>query len=471
MSFVVDQQRLARAIPKAIRELCEQIHDSGFGVWCVGGAVRDVILSQARDSSELPNGDWDIASSATPDQISRIFRKVIPSGIEHGTVTVLWRDREVEVTTLRGECGYVDGRHPTQVVFLNSIDDDLARRDFTINAIAYDPIHDDIVDPHGGVADIQARCIRAVGDPLARFSEDGLRVLRAARFSATLDMQVDSDTLAAIRPSLDSFRKVSMERVRDEWTKSLKARQPSRAFGIIHDHGLLHITAPELAQTQGCAQNRYHRFDVWEHTLRTLDRIPPNSLVLRLAALLHDIGKPSVRAVHPQTGDNTFYGHEIIGANMADALMRRLRFSNDLRDQVTALVRHHIVAYESNWTDAAVRRWTNRVGPQRVSDILELARADVAAKGQDAAQQIQDLAELDCRIKSAIESNHALCLKDLRITGSTLIEELNLLPGPIIGKLLRALLEDVLEVPEHNERERLLGRARELFESQTCGTK
>jgi tRNA nucleotidyltransferase (CCA-adding enzyme) len=471
MSFVVDQQRLARAIPKAIRELCEQIRDSGFGVWCVGGAVRDVILSQARDSSELPNGDWDIASSATPDQISRIFRKVIPSGIEHGTVTVLWRDREVEVTTLRGECGYVDGRHPTQVVFLNSIDDDLARRDFTVNAIAYDPIHDEIVDPHGGVADIQARCIRAVGDPLARFSEDGLRVLRAARFSATLDMQVDSDTLAAIRPSLDSFRKVSMERVRDEWTKSLKARQPSRAFRIIHDHGLLQITAPELAQTQGCAQNRYHRFDVWEHTLRTLDRVPPNSLVLRLAALLHDIGKPSTRAVHPQTGDNTFYGHEIVGANMADALMRRLRFSNDLRDQVTALVRHHIVAYESNWTDAAVRRWTNRVGSQRVSDILELARADVTAKGQDAAPQIRDLVELDRRIKTAIESNHALCLKDLRISGSTLVEELNLLPGPMIGVLLRALLEDVLEVPEHNEREHLLGRARELLDSQTCGTK
>jgi len=254
-------------MPEAIRELCTKIHVAGFGVWCVGGAVRDIILSQMRGLSEMPKGDWDIASAATPDQISRIFRRVIPSGIEHGTVTVLWGDQKVEVTTLRGEQGYVDGRHPGQVVFLSSIIDDLARRDFTVNAIAYNPITDEVVDPYGGVADIQARRIRAVGKPLERFTEDGLRAMRAARFSATLDMQLDPGTLAAIRPSLDSYRKVSAERIRDEWTKTLGAREPSRAFRIMQDEGLLQISAPELAQTAGCTQNKYHKFDVWEHTL------------------------------------------------------------------------------------------------------------------------------------------------------------------------------------------------------------
>jgi tRNA nucleotidyltransferase (CCA-adding enzyme) len=462
MNIVVEQRTIAQAIPPTVQELCTRISDAGFGVWCVGGAVRDVILAQLRGTDKNPSGDWDLASSATPDQIMRLFRRVVPSGIKHGTVTVLIGDHAFEVTTLRGERGYEDGRHPSQVVFLENIVDDLARRDFTINAIAYDPTNHDVIDPYGGINDIHAECIRAVGDPAVRFAEDGLRVLRAARFSATLEMKIAPETLAAIRPSLASYSKVSAERIRDEWVKALKARQPSRAFRIMQEQGLLQITAPELELTYGCVQNRYHRYDVWEHTLQALDGLPASSVALRLAALLHDVGKPTTRAIHPQNGDYTFHRHEFVGSSIARDMLRRMRFPNEIREQVTALVEHHVVAYDSNWTDAAVRRWLNRVGSHRVADILSLARADVAAKGIDLPHQVQYLDELQTRIDTALMSHEALSLKDLRISGSILINALGLTAGPLVGNLLRALLDEVLEAPELNEPERLLDRAREL---------
>ena len=465
MSFVVDQRLLVQAVPEGVHEVCRRIHDAGHGVWCVGGAIRDAIMAQMAGTNQVPTGDWDLASSATPDQVMRIFRKVIPSGIQHGTVTVLWKDQKIEVTTLRGERGYVDGRRPTEVVFIDSITNDLARRDFTVNAIAFDPIHESLVDPHGGIRDIGARCIRAVGIPSERFAEDGLRVLRAARFCATLGMRLDASTLGAIRSSLDSYRKVSAERIRDEWTKALAAKVPSYAFRVMQDNGLLQVTAPELAATLDCPQNRHHRYDVWEHTLKTLDGIPTGSVTLRLAALLHDVGKPPTRALSLHDGDNTFHGHEIVGAEIASALLRRLRFSNDVCDQVTTYVRHHIVVYQSKCTDAAVRRWINRVGAGRYQDMLTLARADILAKGIDAPEQLAALSELASRVGSILAAKHALTLGELRISGGVLIGALNLTPGPVVGALLRALLNDVLENPALNERDRLLARASELLQS------
>ena len=204
-------------------------------------------------------------------------------------------------------------------------------------------------------------------------------------------MRIDATTLAAIRSSLNSYRKVSAERIRDEWTKALAAKLPSYAFRVMQDNGLLQVTAPELAATLDCPQNRHHQYDVWEHTLKTLDGIPPGSVALRLAALLHDIGKPPTQAPNPQDGDNTFHGHEVVGAEMASTLLRRLRFSNEVCDQVTTYVRHHIVVYQRNWTDAAVRRWINRVGAERYHDVITLARADILAKGIDAPEQLAAL--------------------------------------------------------------------------------
>ena len=463
MSIVIDQQALAATVPDSIRRLCNRIHEAGFGVWCVGGAIRDAILKQLHQSESIVLGDWDVASTATPDQVIGLFRRVVPSGIRHGTVTVVLPDQTVEVTTLRGEHGYSDGRRPDAVVFVTDIVQDLARRDFTINAIAYDPIGDSLIDPFGGIADLTLNCLRAVGNPSERFSEDGLRVLRAARFTATLGVDIEASTMAAMRPSLASYRNVSSERIRDEWIKALKAPTPSRAFRTMREHGMLDITAPELVRMHNCEQNRHHRHDVWEHTLATVDCVTRESLPLRLAALFHDIGKPSARATSPKTGDFTFHDHEIQGARLTDAILRRLRFPNDLRELAVALVRHHLIVYTPSWSDAAVRRWINRVTPQLTGNLLALARADVAAKGRDASSQLDALAELEQRVRRAFDSKQAFALKDLAITGNQLMQALDIAPGPAVGRLLRDLLEDVLEAPEHNERERLLERARELL--------
>ena len=226
--------------------------------------MRDELLAAQHSSQKSEfRGDWDIATSARPEQVQKLFRRVIPTGIQHGTVTVLMKQAGYEVTTLRGETEYTDGRRPDSVYFVDDIKDDLARRDFTINAIAYDPLAEQLIDPFDGIRDLEARVLRAVGDPAQRFAEDGLRVLRAARFVATLGVELDPATERAIVPSLASYRKVSAERVRDEWLKTTKAERPSRAFEVMKDHGLLANSAPELLESVGCEQNRHHAYDVW----------------------------------------------------------------------------------------------------------------------------------------------------------------------------------------------------------------
>lgn len=429
----------------------------------VGGAVRDTLRVLLGQAGTLDRHDWDIATDALPEEISRVFRRVIPTGIQHGTVTVLLAGEGFEVTTLRGEGTYSDGRRPDSVRFVRDIEQDLARRDFTINAIAYDPLDDVLIDPFGGVADIERHCLRAVGDPRERFSEDGLRVLRAARFVATLDIELESATEAAIRPSLASYSKVSQERIRDEWCKALLATRPSKAFRVMQRHGLLEITAPELEALVGCVQNRFHAYDVWEHTLRCLDGCPPQ-LELRLAALLHDIGKPASREFQEDKGDYTFHGHEKGGAALAHAVLTRLRFSGPMRDKVTALVRHHLVVYDSGWTDAAVRRWLRRVGPELVDDLLALSTADVEAKGRDVTDELRRISELRARARHALQQGAALSVRELAISGNDLMGALQLPRGPIIGSLLRDLLDLVTEDPELNSRERLLEAARRVVE-------
>lgn len=438
----------AGAIPEAVIALCRQIRDGGHRAWVVGGSLRDVLMAR-------PTGDWDVATSATPEQVRGLFRRVVPTGEKHGTVTVLWRGASYEVTTLRGEGGYSDARRPDTVAFIDDIEADLARRDFTVNALAYEPFEDRLIDPAGGLADLAAGVLRTVGRAEDRFREDGLRPLRAARFVATLELELEPATRDAIKASLDAFARISAERVRDEWLKTMAARAPSRAFEVMRETGLLGVTCPELVEQVGCEQNRHHAFDVWTHSLHCLDACPPDP-TQRMAGLLHDLGKPRTRERSPAHGDWTFYRHEVVGAEMADQWLRAFRFANDARERIVHLVRHHLVCYADDWSDAAVRRFVRRVGLTAVEPLLALARADALAKGRPVEDELGGLERLRERVARAVEAGAAFGLKDLAVTGSDVMARLAIPPGPTVGKVLEALLQRVLEDPALNEREALL---------------
>jgi tRNA nucleotidyltransferase (CCA-adding enzyme) len=443
-----DVPALVAGIDREAVAICARLRDAGRRGWIVGGCVRDLLLGKKVS-------DWDVATDARPDEVMRIFPRVVPTGIEHGTVTVLVRNVPYEVTTLRGETSYSDGRRPDSVVFVDDITQDLARRDFTINAIAIDPLLPALVDPWEGRKDLQARLLRAVGDPVERFSEDGLRVLRAARFAATLECEIEPRTLAAIGPTLSTYRKVSAERIRDEWVKTMKARAPSIAFEVMLKTGILAVTLPEMTDAVGCEQNRHHAFDVWTHSMACLDACegdPP----LRIAALLHDVGKPRSREKSLKTGDYTFYRHEIIGAEMARPILERLRFSNEERDRIVSLVQNHLVCYSDEWTDATVRRWIRRVTPDRVEDLYTLNRADALGKGKEVTPELEALEKLKVRVKGVLAAKDALSVRDLAVDGNDVIRELQIKPSRRVGEILENLLEKVIEDPSKNERETLL---------------
>jgi tRNA nucleotidyltransferase (CCA-adding enzyme) len=453
-------ESLQRSVPAEVRELCQRLKDAGHRSWIVGGCVRDELLRT--ETAHEARGDWDVATSARPEQVQKLFRKVIPTGIQHGTVTVLMREGQYEVTTLRGETTYSDGRRPDAVYFVDDIKDDLARRDFTINAIAYDVLEDRLIDPFDGAADLSRRLLRAVGVASERFAEDGLRVLRGARFAATLELALDPETERAIEPSLGSYRKVSAERIRDEWMKTMKAKRPSRAFELMKDHGILAISAPEMLESVGCEQNKWHAYDVWGHAMACLDSAPAEP-VLRVAALLHDVGKPRSRAFSDKTQDYTFYEHERIGAEMVEPMLARLRFSSEEQKHIGALVRHHLICYDASWSDAAVRRWLRRVTPELLPDLYRLNEADIRGKGRDATEGLETLATLRAHVERVLAAGAALNVRDLAVDGRALMQELGMKPGPDLGRILKTLLDEVVDDPSKNEREALLARAKALL--------
>lgn len=450
----LDAKAVLGHIPPEVQGLAARLRERGRRAWVVGGCVRDLFLG--RESA-----DWDLCTDARPDELMKIFPRAIPTGIAHGTVTVLVAGKGYEVTTLRGEATYSDGRRPDAVHFVDDITADLARRDFTVNAIAIEPETGTVIDPFEGRRDLEARVLRAVGDARERFSEDGLRVLRAARFVATLEMELEPSTLAAIAPTLDTYRKVSAERVRDEWVKTMKAARPSRAFDVMQKTGILAVTCPELVEGVGVEQNKWHAYDVWRHGMECMDACVGDP-VLRIAALLHDVGKPRTRAFSDKTQDFTFYEHERIGAEIADPICARLKFSNEERARIVHLVRHHLFHYNAEWGDAAVRRWIRRVSPERLEDLYRLNEADVRAKGKDATPDLDALTRLKAHVEAVMAAGDALSVRDLKINGRDLMTSLGLKPGPVLGRVLNELLEEVLTDPSLNERERLLERARAL---------
>jgi putative nucleotidyltransferase with HDIG domain len=430
----------------------------------VGGAVRDMLRGRKAQ-------DWDLATDAPPEEVADIFRnaktrgRVIPTGIKHGTVTVIYKGRSMEITTYRTEAAYTDGRRPDKVLYTSSIEEDISRRDFTMNAVALRLPNGKKIDPFGGEKDIKAGIIRCVGDPAARFSEDGLRPLRAVRFAAQLHGVLDPQTMSAIPGALEICAKVSAERVRDEIEKIIASDKPSRAFLLMEQAGLLQLFLPELACCRGIDQKGFHRFDVLEHSLLACDYAAEKQYPqeVRIAALLHDIGKVPTRKLD-ENGVWTFYQHEAESEKMARTILVRLRCPNVLIDSVCRLIQEHMFNYTDDWSDSGVRRFIARIGEENLANVYRLRRADACATA--AVEPGPDfLLPLADRVEKILEEKQAFSLKDLAVNGNDLID-MGIPPGKIIGIILGELLETVLEDPAQNTRETLLaiaGRIKEKY--------
>jgi tRNA nucleotidyltransferase (CCA-adding enzyme) len=441
----------AKQIPDDVLFVCRRMREAGFEAYLVGGSVRDLLLGRTL-------GDFDVATSARPEEILRVFgaRFSVPTGLQHGTVTVLAGapPRPVEVTTFRGEGAYLDGRHPSVVTFGATLAEDLSRRDFTMNAIAYEPQAGVVIDLHQGEQDIARRLVRTVGDPVQRFSEDGLRPMRAVRQATQLGFEVDAATLAAIPATLDVFRKVSAERIRDELLKLLLAPRPSRGIELMRQTGLLAEILPEVLAEVGCQQNRFHKHDVYQHSLATLDAVAVQP-ILRLAALLHDVGKPRTQTPQPDApGEFGFFKHEYVGAEMAEAIAGRLRLSRAETELLIALVAQHMFFYTPEWSDGTVRRFVNRVQAERISLLFALREADIVSRGRGEDPECETR-ELRARIARVAAQDAVLRVKDLAVDGADVMRVLGVAPGPQVGRVLNRLLERVLDDPALNQKQTL----------------
>jgi tRNA nucleotidyltransferase (CCA-adding enzyme) len=443
------------SLPPAVQRVLGTLLEAGHEVALVGGSVRDSLLR-----GTPPADEWDAATSALPEQVASLLPG---SSWENrfGTVTVTG-EPTVEITSYRTEGGYRDGRRPDEVRFGASLEEDLARRDFTINAVAWVPTDLErgrgrIVDPFGGRADFEAGTLRAVGDPRDRFGEDALRLIRAARFAGRFDLGIDPETEAAIRELASTVRTVSGERVRDELRRILRTPEPSRTIRLLERLGLLEVILPEVAALRGVPQAKRVPGDALDHTIAAVDAADATDHASeRLAALLHDIGK--VRTI----GDGHFIGHDRVGAELAAAVLDRLRVPGWQAAQVIHAVRHHMYAYDATWTDAAVRRFIRRLEPIGTSLLFALRRADNEASGVGEAGQ-RNQAELEARIAGELDREPELLLANrLAIDGHDLQRELGIDPGPRIGQILDGLIERVIDDPSLNERSALLRLAREL---------
>lgn len=455
-------------IPTVLSKMNNIFEENGFKAYLVGGAVRDTLMK--KDAS-----DWDIATNATPEQVISIFRKVIPTGITHGTVTVHFMGEQIEVTTFRLEEGYSDGRHPDKIAFASDIEEDLSRRDFTMNAIAVSLKDGSIVDPFDGKNDIKNKIIRSVGDALERFNEDGLRPIRAIRFASQLGFDIEKNTLQAIsnKKILEKTASISIERFRDELIKLLKSEKPSVGLKLMEATGIMKIFLPELLEGRNCVQNDlrgFHVFDVLDHNIYSCDGAPSYKMNVRLAALFHDIGKPASKVVRStEVGDiNNFYNHEKYSEKIARNLLIRLRFSNNEINNICHLIDNHMFHYEETWSDAAVRRFIVRVQPENIEDLFDLRLADMYGKYNmpiqiKESQACDLLIQLQDRINKIQEENSAFTLKSLAVSGKDLMD-VGIPSGKTIGNILNSLLETVLDDPNQNNKDILLNIAKNLYE-------
>ncbi|MBE0573495.1 HD domain-containing protein [Candidatus Dojkabacteria bacterium] len=462
-------------IPDYVTKVANRLIENGYEAYLVGGSIRDIITGKTPD-------DFDIATNAYPEQITKIFDKSIPTGAKFGTITVISEDAhgekfDVEVTTYRSEADYVGGRWPSRVEFARSIDEDLSRRDFTINAIALNLDESNnfqIVDPFNGLEDINNKIIRAVGNPIDRFEEDGLRAVRACRLASQLNFTIEQATFDAIKQTLHVTKLVSIERFRDELLKLLyKSPKPSVGLRLLKESGILQLFIPELLEGVDVTQPEFHSNDVFEHSILTVDEAEDS---IKLAALFHDIGKP--RTISKDEKGTHFYGHDIAGAEITKEVMKRLKFPNIEIDRTVKLVRWHMFYYpsadwrkseeeakgaEHGWTDGAIRRLIQNVGGEEaIDDLLKLRIADQLSNKKYQFDQ-EELDAITRRIADVRAKEMALKISDLDITGNDLIENFDIPAGPIVGQTLKFLLEKVIDEPGLNKKVDLLILAKEYL--------
>ncbi len=453
---------VAATVPPSVLELLDALWAAGHAGYVVGGSLRDVLLGREA-------ADWDLATDARPDRLVELLHGAVYEN-QFGTVAVRREGGVHEITTFRSEHEYADFRRPHRFEFGDTIELDLARRDFTVNAMAWGssappggvagapgdsaPLRA-LVDPYDGLADLAARRLRAVGEPAARFEEDALRMVRAVRLASTLEFEIEPATLAAIRERAELARHLSGERIATELEKLLAAARPSVGLRLMAETELLSVISPDLAAQRGVAQNKILGEDLWDHTLRTVDAASADRPVVRLAALLHDIGKPATAA------DGRFIGHEQVGADLARTLLHRLRFPRATLERVVLLVRQHMFDYQGTWSDAAVRRFILRVGRHGIDELFDLREADNVGSGIPA--DANGLDELRQRVHEQLEAEVVLDRADLAVNGDDLIAELGLASGPALGRILDALLDRVIADPDLNDRPTLLMLAQAML--------
>ncbi len=464
-------------IPSSVIFVLDVLHTAGYSAYAVGGCVRDFVLKRKPQ-------DWDVATNAKPEEIQKLFPKSFYENT-FCTVTVLKDDREIQVTTYRIDNKYSDKRHPDAVQYTSDLKEDLARRDFTINAMALNletqnlkletyklkhEIQDSgskiqvpsftILDPFNGQADLRDKLIRAVGDPKERFNEDALRLLRAVRFAAQLDFLIEEKTFSSIKELAPSIKFVSQERIRDELVKIVMSAKAAKGIDLLREAGLLAIILPEVMEGYGVGQNKHHIYDVYEHNLRALQYAADENFNLetRLASLFHDVAKPRVKK-----GDgynSTFYNHDIVGAHMTMKIMGKLKFPNKEIEKVSLLVRYHLFYYNvDEVTPSSVRRLIKNVGLENMDDLINVRFADRIGSGVPKAEPYK-LRHFRYMVHKV--SKDPISVKMMKINGNDVMETLKIAPGPKIGILLQALFSEVLDNPAMNEVELLKKRVMEL---------
>jgi putative nucleotidyltransferase with HDIG domain len=436
-------------IPERVKKIIDIFKKNNAEIYIVGGAVRDLLL-------EREVNDWDFTTNLTPEEMKKIFPKNSFYNNTFGTLSIVEKTGEIfEVTTFRTEKGYSDNRHPDEVKWGKTLEEDLSRRDFTINAMVLDG-NNKLIDIFNGQIDLEGKIVRTVGNPDERFGEDALRMIRAVRIAGQIGFSVEEKTMESIQKNAKLINNVAGERIRDELFKILLSPTPSRGIELLKESELLAEIMPELLGGWGMIQKGHHIYDVWTHNLKALDFCESKNPVTRLAALLHDVGKP--KSMKGEGKERTFHNHEVYGSRIAVQIGKRLRLSNKELDQLFRLVRWHMFTVQETQTDKAVRRFIRNVTPEYIDEMIALRRADRLGSGSKESSWRWELFKQ--RIVEVQKQPFAV--KDLKVNGQDVMETLNIKPGPKVGEVLNAIFKEVEEKPELNDREILLGKIKKF---------